>query len=118
MTPVNLADKLEKFSEHWSPKVIAQMNDHQFKLARFQGEFVWHRHADTDEVFMVLDGLMTVHFRDGDVNVHTGELFVVPRDVEHKTSAQDECKVLIVEKSGTMNTGDALSELTSPAVWI
>jgi len=98
--------------------VIAEMNDHQFKLARFYGEFVWHTHADTDEVFIVLDGSMTVHFRNGDVSVHTGELFVVPRTVEHKTSAQFECKVLIIEKSGTMNTGDALGDLTSPPGWI
>lgn len=118
LKPVNLADKLAKFSEQWSPKLIAEMNDHQFKLARFHGEFVWHRHTDTDEVFIVLDGSMTVHFRNGDVSVQTGELFVVPRAVEHKTSAQFECKVLIIEKSGTTNTGDALSDLTSPAGWI
>jgi|SRR5688500_15294437 len=79
LKPVNLADKLAKFSDQWSPKIIAEMNDHQFKLARFYGEFVWHTHADTDEVFIVLDGSMTVHFRNGDVSVHTGELFVVPR---------------------------------------
>ena len=118
MTPVNLANKLAKFSEHWSPKVIAQMNDHQFKLARFHGEFVWHKHADTDEVFIVLDGSMTVDFRNGDVSVQTGELLVVPRAVEHKTSAPLECKVLIIEKNGTINTGDALGDLTSPAGWI
>ncbi len=116
--PVNLADKLAKFSEQWSPKIIAEMNDHQLKLAKFQGGFVWHSHADTDELFIVLDGSMTIHFRDGDVRVQAGELFVVPRDVEHKTSAHLECKVLIVEKSGTVNTGDALSDLTSRATWI
>jgi len=94
------------------------MNDHELKLARFQGEFVWHSHAHTDEVFIVLDGSMTVHFRDGDVSVGVGELFVVPHDVEHKTSAHDECKVLIIEKRGTENTGNTPGDLTSPATWI
>jgi mannose-6-phosphate isomerase-like protein (cupin superfamily) len=115
---VNLAEKLAKVFEQWSPKIIAEMNDHQIKLARFQGEFVWHAHAATDELFMVLDGSMTVHFRDGDVTIHAGELFVVPSGVEHKTSAESECKVLIVEKSGTVNTGDTRGELTSAATWI
>lgn len=95
---VNLRDKLTKFSDHWSPKVIAEMNDHQFKLVKFQGEFVWHQHADTDEVFIVLDGSMTVHFRQGDVHVKAGELVVVPRGKGHKTSASAECQALIVEK--------------------
>jgi mannose-6-phosphate isomerase-like protein (cupin superfamily) len=118
LKPVNLADKLAQFSDQWSPKIIAEMNDHQLKLARFQGEFVWHCHADTDELFIVLDGSMTVHFRDGDVRVQAGELFVVPSGVEHKTSALLECKVLIVEKSGTVNTGNTLGDLTSAATWI
>jgi mannose-6-phosphate isomerase-like protein (cupin superfamily) len=118
LKPVNLADKLAQFSDQWSPKIIAEMNDHQLKLARFQGEFVWHSHADTDELFIVLDGSMTIHFRNGDVRVQAGELFVVPRGVEHKTSAALECKVLIVEKNGTVNTGNTLGDLTSPAAWI
>jgi mannose-6-phosphate isomerase-like protein (cupin superfamily) len=116
---VNLRDKLTKFSDHWSPKIIADMNDHQFKLVKFQGEFVWHKHADTDEVFIVLDGEMTIHLHGSDVKVKAGELVVVPRGVEHKTGAQHECSALIVEKLGTVNTGDALSDLISPAgVWI
>ena len=116
---VNLAGRLATFSDQWSPKIVAEMNDHQFKLVKFQGEFVWHKHDDTDEVFIVLAGSMTIHLRDSEIDVHTGELVVVPHGIEHKTSAQHECSALIVEKSGTVNTGDVLSKLTSPAdVWI
>lgn len=116
---VNLRHKLAKFSDHWSPKIVAEMNDHQFKLAKFQGEFVWHKHDDTDEAFIVLDGSMTVHFREGDIHIRAGELLVVPCGKEHKTSAQHECSALIVEKRGTTNTGDVASELTSPTdMWI
>ena len=113
-TPINLAEKLTKFSEHWSPKIIAQMNDYHFKLVKFQGEFVWHHHADTDEVFIVLDGAMTIHFRDGDVSVGSGEMFVIPRGEEHKTSAAAECRALLVETAGTVNTGGVISDKTAP----
>ncbi len=99
--PVNIAEKFSRFSEHWSPKIIAQMNDYHFKLVRFQGEFIWHRHADTDEVFIVLDGLMTIHFRDGDVPIRAGEMFVIPKGAEHKTSAKSECRAMLVEAAGT-----------------
>jgi mannose-6-phosphate isomerase-like protein (cupin superfamily) len=112
-TAINLADKLAKFSEHWSPKIVARMNDAEFKLVKLQGEFVWHSHADTDEVFIVLDGAMTLHFRDGDVRLRAGELFVVPKGVEHKPSAATECKVMLVEAAGTVNTGDAVSDRTA-----
>lgn len=117
--PINLAEKLAKFSDHWSPKIIAQMNNYHFKLVKFQGEFVWHDHADTDEVFIVLDGSMTIHFRDGDVAVGAGEMFVIPRGEEHKTSAKAECKAMLVEPAGTVNTGDVVSEKTAPSdAWI
>lgn len=116
---INFSQKLAKFSDRWSPKIIAEMNDHQFKLVKFQGEFVWHTHDDTDEVFVVLDGAMTVHFSEGTVLVQSGELLVVPRGKEHKTSAIGECQALIVEKRGTVNTGDVRTDLTSPfEVWI
>lgn len=116
---LNLNEKLAQFSEHWSPKIIAQMNDYHFKLAKFQGEFVWHSHADTDEVFIVLDGDMTIEFRDGRVALKAGEMFVVPKGVEHKPVAGSECKVMLVEPSGTINTGDAGSHLTAEDnVWI
>ena len=116
---VNLEQKLARFSDHWSPKIIAEMNSHQFKLVRFQGEFVWHTHDDTDEVFIVLGGAMVIHFREGDVQVEAGELFVVPRGKEHKTSAKVECQALIIEKAGTVNTGNTGGVMTAPAdSWI
>ena len=116
---INLDAKFSQFSEHWSPKIIAQMNDYHFKLVKFQGEFVWHDHKDTDEVFIVLDGEMVIHFRNGDVSVKKGELFVVPKGVEHKTSARTECHAMLVEAAGTVNTGDAGGEKTVlSSAWI
>ena len=111
---INLAEKLAKFSEHWSPRVVAEMNDYQFKLVKLQGEFVWHEHKDTDEVFLVIHGEMQVGFRDRDVTIRAGELFVVPRGVEHITRATDECHALIIEPRGVVNTGEAGGELTAP----
>ncbi len=116
---LNLNEKLGKFSDHWSPKIIAEMNDYHFKLAKFQGEFVWHSHADTDEVFIVLDGQMAIEFRDGRVDLKAGEMFVVPKGVEHKPVAESECKVMLVEPAGTINTGEAGGVLTAEDnVWI
>ena len=116
---INFAEKLAKFSDQWSPRIIARMNDYHFKLVKVQGDFVWHRHADTDEVFIVLDGAMRIDFRDGRVELKTGEMFVVPKGVEHKTGAAEECQVLLVEPAGTLNTGDAGGELTAADnVWI
>jgi mannose-6-phosphate isomerase-like protein (cupin superfamily) len=102
---VNLAEKLAKITEHWSPKIIARMNDYHFKLVKFQGEFVWHDHRDTDEVFIVLEGEMVMHFRGKDVALRKGELLVVPKGVEHYPSATSECQVMLVEAAGTVNTG-------------
>lgn len=116
---VNLAQKLSQFPEHWSPRVVAEMNDYQFKLVKLQGEFVWHRHDDTDEVFMVLKGTMQIGFRDRDVTVHEGELFVVPRGIEHITRATEECHALIIEPRDVVNTGDASGSLTARNdVWL
>jgi len=116
---VNLEEKLGKFSEHWSPKIIAQMNDYHFKLAKLEGEFVWHSHALTDEVFIVLDGELLLEFRDGSVRLKAGEMYVVPKGVEHKPSAAAECRIMLVEPAGTRNTGDAASELTAEDnVWV
>jgi len=117
--PINFREKLATFSDHWSPKTIAQMNNYHFKLVKFQGEFVWHSHADTDEVFLTLDGEMCIEFRDGNVDLKTGEMFVVPKGVEHKPYAEKECKIMLVEPSGTINTGDAGGDLTAEDnVWI
>ena len=112
---INLAEKLRQFSDQWSSKVIAQMNDYHIKLVRFQGEFVWHSHVNTDEVFLVLEGAMTIHLRNENVVLNSGELFVVPRGIEHKTSALQECKALLVEKAGTLNTGDRADSRTALA---
>ena len=118
-TPINLKQKLALFTEHWSPKIIAQMNDHQFKLVKFEGEFVWHSHADTDEVFLVIDGTMTLHLRGGDIPLVAGEMFVVPKGMEHRTSARSECRAMIIEAAGTVNTGEVVGDQTAPAdAWI
>lgn len=116
---INFNEKLSKFSEQWKPKIIAQMNDYHFKVAKLQGEFVWHKHDDTDEVFIVLDGEMSIAFRDGSVLLKSGEMFVVPKGMAHKPNAEDECKVMLVEPAGTINTGDAGGEMTADNnVWI
>ena len=119
MNTINLKDKLAKFSDHWSPKVIAELNDYQFKLVKIQGEFVWHNHPDTDEVFIVIEGSMKIEFENETVQLKEGEMLVVPKGVEHKPYADSECKVMLVEPRGVVNTGDADSELTADNdVWI
>jgi len=118
-TPLNFREKLAKFGDHWSPKVIAEMNDYQFKLVKVQGDFVWHDHKDTDEVFIVLNGHVTIEFRDGSVELSVGEMFVVPKGTEHKPFAEDECHLLLVEPRGVVNTGDAGGEKTADNdVWV
>ena len=116
---ISFKAKFAKFSEHFSPKIIAQMNDYQFKLGKFQGSFIWHKLTDTDEAFIVLDGEMRIDFRDGKVELKTGEMFVVPKGVEHKPFAEKECQIMLVEPVGTVNTGDAGGEMTAKDdVWI
>jgi mannose-6-phosphate isomerase-like protein (cupin superfamily) len=110
--PINLKDKLAKFSEHWSPKIVAQMNDYHIKLAKVQGEFVWHDHPETDELFMVVDGELDILFRDGQVTLKAGDLYVVPRGVEHKPVAAQECHILLFEPAGTVNTGNVQNDRT------
>ena len=115
MSKVNIGEKLSKFSEQWTPKVIAEMNDYQFKLVKIEGEFVWHEHLDTDEAFIVIEGSMRIDFADGSsVELDEGEMYVVPRGVRHRPCAESECKVMLVEPKGVVNTGDADSELTAP----
>jgi mannose-6-phosphate isomerase-like protein (cupin superfamily) len=117
--PINLKDKLAKFSELFSPRVVARMNDYEFRLAKIEGDFVWHSHAETDEVFVVVEGEMRIDFRDGAVELKAGEMFVVPRGVEHKPFAARECAVMLVEPAGTINTGGAGGELTAEnGVWV
>ncbi|WP_431091330.1 cupin domain-containing protein [Paenibacillus sp. 8b26] len=116
---INLNDKLSKFKDHWSPKVIGEMNDYQFKLVKIVGDFVWHDHQDTDEVFIVIEGEMFIDFRDGQVKISQGEMFIVPRGVEHKPFAEKECHIMLVEPRGVVNTGGTESKLTATNdIWI
>ena len=117
---LNLAAKFDRIPEQWSPRVVAEMNDYQFKLVRLEGDFVWHRHADTDEAFIVLDGSLRIDFRDGSVTLGAGEMYVVPRGVEHKPFAASEAKVMLIEPRGVVNTGEGESdERTAPNdVWV
>ena len=116
---INFKDKFSKFTEHWSPRVVAEMNNYQFKLVKVEGEFVWHDHPDTDEVFIVIEGTLSIEFRDGVVSLDSGELFVIPKGVQHKPVAHSECKIMIVEPKGVVNTGDSGGELTAANdVWV
>jgi len=116
---INFKEKLAKFSDHWSQRVIAEMNDYQFKLAKLKGEFIWHNHPDTDEAFIVIEGQLVIKFRDGMVNIEQGEMFVVPKGVDHKPIAESECQILVVEPRGVLNTGEVENELTAKNdVWI
>jgi mannose-6-phosphate isomerase-like protein (cupin superfamily) len=107
MEPVNLAQKLASFEGHWQPRVVAQFNGHDLMVAKALGEFVWHRHDDTDDLFLVLSGRLVIEMRERSVALGPGELFVVPRGVEHRPVAREEVRMLVVERSGTPNTGDA-----------
>jgi mannose-6-phosphate isomerase-like protein (cupin superfamily) len=116
---INFKHKLGLFTEQWSPKVIAEMNDYQFKIVKLQGDFVWHDHKTTDETFIVLEGDLRIDFRDGAVHVRAGEMFVVPKGVEHKPFAEQEVKMLLIEPRGILNTGDEGGERTAQNdVWI
>ena len=110
---VDLADKLGLFSEHWSPKVVARLNDYEIKLAKLKGEFVWHTHDDTDELFLVIEGSLTIQLRAGDVSLRAGQLYVVPRGVEHCPIADGDVSVMLIEPAGVVNTGSAGGDLTA-----
>ena len=117
--PINVQQKFGLLSEQWQPKVIAEMNDYQFKVVRIQGDFVWHSHKDTDETFLVIDGDLRIDFRDGAVHLSAGEMFVVPKGIEHKPYAEREVKMLLIEPRGVPNTGDQGGERTAVNdVWI
>ena len=109
---INIKEKYSKFTKYWSPRIIAEMNDYQFKVAKIKGEFVWHDHKDTDETFIVIEGEMLLKFRDSEIKLSEGEMYVVPRGTEHKPCAEDECKILVIEPRGVINTGDTVGELT------
>jgi mannose-6-phosphate isomerase-like protein (cupin superfamily) len=116
---INFDKKFALFDEQWQPKVVAEMNDYQFKIVKLQGDFIWHDHKDTDETFMVIEGELRIDFRDGTVRVAAGEMFVVPKGVEHKPYAEKEVKLLLIEPRGVLNTGHEGSERTAQNdVWI
>ena len=116
---VNFAEKLQLFSDQWQARVVAEMNDYQFKLVRIEGDFIWHEHADTDETFIVLDGQLRIDLRDGSVLLSAGEMFVVPKGTEHKPYAEREVKLLLIEPRGVKNTGEESNERTAANdVWI
>jgi mannose-6-phosphate isomerase-like protein (cupin superfamily) len=110
---VDLTEKLRRFSEHWSPRIVARLNDYKIEVVKVQGDFVWHTHADTDEFFLVLKGRLTISLRDRRIDLAEGQLYVVPQGLEHCPSAEDECHVLLIEPAGTPNTGDAGGERTA-----
>ncbi len=115
----NFADKLRLFSEHWAPRIIAQMNDYHLKLAKIHGQFVWHSHPETDEAFIVINGSMEIEFRDGKVTLNSGEIYVVPKGIEHRPHAAEQCSILLIEPAGTINTGNAGGDMTAPSdAWI
>ena len=120
MKKINFKNKYSKFSDYWSPKVIAEMNDYQFKVVKIKGEFIWHKHDSTDETFIVIDGSMVIEFRDGKVQLDKGEMYVVSKGVEHRPYADKECKVILIEPKGIVNTGDADSGTMTAKndVWI
>ena len=119
MDRIDLAHALSRFDDHWSPKIIAALNGQEVKLAKFQGAFDWHSHADEDELFLVLDGSFRMDFRDRTVELQEGQMIVVPRGVEHRPVAAEECSVLLMEPAGLVNTGDAeRSERTTTGTWL
>ncbi len=117
---INFAEKLDQFDDHWAPRVITELNENQFKLVKVKGEFVWHRHDDTDEAFVVLEGNLRIEYEDGAVELGPGEMVVVPKGVIHKPVAKSECKLLLIEPKGVVNTGDQDSSAKTAKndVWI
>ena len=112
VTTINLAEKLARFDDRWNPRIIADLNDSHVKLAKVQGEFVWHQHADEDELFLVLQGTLTIELRDGAVTIGPGEMVVIPKGVEHRPVAPEEVHLMLIEPKGIRHTGDVESELT------
>ena len=119
MKKINLEEKFALFNEHWTPKIISELNDYQIKIVKVEGDFVWHDHSDTDEFFFVIEGTLFIEFESGTMELNAGEMYVVPKGVQHRPFAQKECKVMLIEPRGVVNTGDANSDLTaSNDVWV
>ena len=119
MKKINLEEKFALFKEHWTPKIISELNDYQIKIVKVEGDFVWHDHSNTDEFFLVIEGTLFIEFEEETMELTTGELYVVPKGVQHRPYALEECKVMLIEPRGVVNTGEAESDLTaSNDVWI
>ena len=119
MDIINLQQKFSLFSEDWTPKIIKEINDYQINLVKIEGEFVWHNHTETDELFLVIEGTMQIEFEDSTVTLEAGEMCVVPKGIKHKPKAEKECKVMLIEPRGVVNTGDSEGELTAENnIWI
>ena len=117
--PVNFQQKFALFQDQWKPRVVAEMNDYQFKVVRLEGDFIWHDHKDTDETFIVLEGNLRIDFREGAVSLSAGEMYVVPKGIEHKPFANGEVKLLLIEPRGVRNTGEETSDrVAENDVWI
>lgn len=115
---INIASKFTLFNDHWSPRIIGELNDSHVKLAKLQGEFIWHHHENEDELFLVIKGVLIIHLRDRDLTIHEGEFAIIPRGVEHCPAAEDEVHVLLLEPRSTVNTGNVTSDRTVEAGWI
>ena len=116
MTVVNLEEKLKRFSDHWSPKIVASFNGHDVMVVKVRGEFIWHSHSDTDDFFLVLKGNLTIQLKDGDVRLGPGDLYVVPKGVEHRPVAAEEAHLLLIEPAGTPNTGDIATAVAKETI--
>ena len=110
---INLKSKFQKFTDQWSPKVIEEINDYQFKLVKIENDFTWHKHDDTDEAFLVIEGKMGIEFEDQTIELNEGEMIVVPKGIKHKPYADTEAKIMIIEPKGVSNTGDVVNDLTA-----
>jgi len=119
MKKINLEEKFALFNEHWTPKIITELNDYQIKIVKVEGDFVWHDHSNTDEFFLVIEGTLFIELKGETMELNAGELYVVPKGVQHRPYALEECKVMLIEPRGVVNTGEAESDLTaSNDVWI
>ena len=119
MKKINLEEKFALFNDHWTPKIISELNDYQIKIVKVEGDFVWHDHSETDEFFLVIEGTLFIEFEDETMELNAGELYVVPKGVQHRPYALEECRVMLIEPRGVVNTGEAESDLTaSNDVWI
>lgn len=112
VTKINLAEKFSRFTDQWSPKIVADLNDSHVKLAKVRGEFVWHQHAEEDELFIVIEGELTIELRDGQVTLGPGELVVIPKGVEHRPVAREEVQLMLIEPKAIRHTGDVITDRT------